>query len=52
MGQPAESPAVESTWLAVYKYFMEAVDGIDNGEHGSPLCINCWQMGYDSAPPT
>ena len=32
MGQPLDSPAVETTWLAVYKYFMEAVDGIDNGE--------------------
>ncbi|DBB18394.1 hypothetical protein WJX82_003401 [Trebouxia sp. C0006] len=31
MGQPRDSPAVETTWLAVYKYFMEAVDGIDNG---------------------
>ena len=33
MGQPADSPTVETTWLAVYKYFMEAVDGIDNGRH-------------------
>jgi len=32
MSQPLDSPAVETTWLAVYKYFMEAVDGIDNGE--------------------
>lgn len=31
MGQPAGSATVETTWLAVYKYFMEAVDGIDNG---------------------
>ena len=33
MSQPASSPTVETTWLAVYKYFMEAVDGIDNGRH-------------------
>ena len=32
MGQPTDSQAVETTWLAVYKYFMEAVDGIDNGK--------------------
>lgn len=32
MSQPSDSPAVETTWLAVYKYFMEAVDGIDNGK--------------------
>ena len=32
MRQPADSPSVETTWLAVYKYFMEAVDGIDNGK--------------------
>ena len=31
MGKPIDSTAVETTWLAVYKYFMEAVDGIDNG---------------------
>ncbi|KAL3162614.1 hypothetical protein ABBQ38_008661 [Trebouxia sp. C0009 RCD-2024] len=30
-GHPADSSTVETTWLAVYKYFMEAVDGIDNG---------------------
>ena len=32
MKQPIDSQAVETTWLAVYKYFMEAVDGIDNGK--------------------
>lgn len=31
-GHPADSSIVETTWLAVYKYFMEAVDGIDNGK--------------------
>lgn len=39
MGQPSDSPAVETTWLAVYKYFMEAVDGIDNGK-GQLLVYN------------
>ena len=31
LGQQQESDAVHTTWLAVYKYFMEAIDGIDNG---------------------
>lgn len=26
-----DSDDVQTTWLAVYKYFMEAIDGIDNG---------------------
>lgn len=45
MGQPLDSSAVETTWLAVYKYFMEAVDGIDNGE--PKMCmhqLNCAHM--------
>lgn len=33
MGQPADSQIVATTWIAVYKHFMEAVDGIDNGRH-------------------
>lgn len=37
--QPADSPTVETTWLAVYKYFMEAVDGIDNGMHNVVVCV-------------
>ena len=41
MGQPADSPTVETTWLAVYKYFMEAVDGIDNGMLQSSLLKHC-----------
>ena len=32
LGQPEESPDVETVYLAVYKHFMEAIDGIDNGE--------------------
>ena len=40
MGQPTDSQAVETTWLAVYKYFMEAVDGIDNGK----CILLCGQM--------
>ena len=43
--QPADSPTVETTWLAVYKYFMEAVDGIDNGMH------NVVKIYVVSAPP-
>lgn len=45
MGQPRDSPAVETTWLAVYKYFMEAVDGIDNGEPKMYMHqLNCAHM--------
>ena len=43
LGQPAESPDVETVYLAVYKHFMEAIDGIDNGgEHvtGAQLVAN------------
>jgi uncharacterized UPF0160 family protein len=32
LGQPEGSPDVETVYLAVYKHFMEAIDGIDNGE--------------------
>lgn len=35
LGQPAESPDVETVYLAVYKHFMEAIDGIDNGGNTS-----------------
>lgn len=31
LSKQQESPDVQTTWLAVYKYFMEAIDGIDNG---------------------
>jgi uncharacterized UPF0160 family protein len=31
LGQPEESPDVQTVYLAVYKHFMEAIDGIDNG---------------------
>lgn len=31
LSKPQESEDVHTTWLAVYKYFMEAIDGIDNG---------------------
>jgi uncharacterized UPF0160 family protein len=45
IGQPLDSQAVETTWLAVYKYFMEAVDGIDNGEHKACMHqLNCAHM--------
>ena len=39
MGEPLDSKAVETTWLAVYKYFMEAVDGIDNGASLEPWTL-------------
>lgn len=29
--QPESSPDVDTVYLAVYKHFMEAIDGIDNG---------------------
>ena len=35
LGQPPESPDVETVYLAVYKHFMEAIDGIDNGAERS-----------------
>ena len=31
LGRSAEDPVVHTVWLKVYKSFMEAVDGIDNG---------------------
>lgn len=31
MGKAEEDPAVEAVYLRVYKNFMEAIDGIDNG---------------------
>ena len=37
-----DSDDVQTTWLAVYKYFMEAIDGIDNG---MPIC-NCYAMCF------
>lgn len=46
-GQPADSPTVETTWLAVYKYFMEAVDGIDNGKHS----LDSMQVVHCMYPP-
>ncbi len=32
LGQPEDAPDTETVYLAVYKNFMEAIDGIDNGE--------------------
>lgn len=32
LGKQQDSEDVQTTWLAVYKYFMEAIDGIDNGK--------------------
>lgn len=40
LGQPPESPDVDTVYLAVYKHFMEAIDGIDNGEER----ITCKQL--------
>ena len=31
MGKQEDDPAVEAVYLRVYKNFMEAIDGIDNG---------------------
>ena len=31
MGLDETDPTVTVVWLAVYKQFMEAIDGIDNG---------------------
>ena len=31
MDKPLEDPAVEAVYLRVYKVFMEAIDGVDNG---------------------
>jgi uncharacterized UPF0160 family protein len=31
MGLPADHPDVHTVWLQVYKSFIEALDGIDNG---------------------
>jgi Uncharacterised protein family (UPF0160) len=31
LGQAPDSPDVDTVYLAVYKHFMEAIDGIDNG---------------------
>ena len=33
MGKPEGDPSVQAVYLRVYKTFMEAIDGIDNGVH-------------------
>ena len=37
LGKQQDSQDVQTTWLAVYKYFMEAIDGIDNGKPHSAM---------------
>ena len=46
MGKPEGDPAVEAVYLRVYKNFMEAIDGIDNGANP---CI--WASASHASKP-
>jgi Uncharacterised protein family (UPF0160) len=49
LGQPPESPDVETVYLAVYKHFMEAIDGIDNGGKRCRLQAACHHAAADES---
>ena len=51
MGKPEDDPSVEAVYLRVYKTFMEAIDGIDNGAPFTalPLVSACITVSCNAA---
>ena len=43
MNLPESDPSVQTVYLATYKKFMEAIDGIDNGEMSALTLTLCCQ---------